>query len=825
MRKAFSAILVLMLMVSFCCTAQATASFGFGKSATIEETVLLDEYDVRITATELTYSYSGIEIELIIENNSSKDLSFHSGTMGYSCNSVNGYMVGDGYLACDVAAGESEEDSIHISESVLTMLGISEIASIELGFDISDDDYNHFYSGPCKILTSAHDDYDYSENTYRAAVKSGLLQDAYNFTLEEYNVETLVSENGVSLDAWGLFTNYNGEKQLMFECVNNGDQQIGVRTYRAGLNGLMLYESYATYDTVNPGCTRIISFPYEYLVEEVYADTLGLNDIGSVFFTFDAVEDDYDYVVNPVEFTFPVGNKTAGFDATGTEVYNNDGVRAIFKGFYNGSSEYDDELYALFIIENAYGEDVNFRFEECLLNGNEVAAVGSMVVPDGTSAVLELTFYSYSFEELNISTVDDVQTIDANVELKTVDYSNIAEDSIVTINIADNVEAEAEADDHEQEMIEDEEPVDTPIVDEKSAENLPSEDESEAAVDSTEQEDVEETAGANSSISAEDQGATYAYLHDKWDLYRATAYGDNLIKIDCWSRAVANDENPFKPDHCVAVIRTDDGSTDFCWVDEEHTSFVVTISDMENSRFEDPTLVIFELEEAGEHPLLESVSSSETITNERTYTYLHDKWDLYRATSIGENLIKIECWSTAVANDPEYPMKLDHTIAVIRTDDGSTDFSWVDDSKSAFTVTISDEENSRFEEPVLVLFALEEACYSYLTEFDLVSGILADGETGAFVYLHDKWDLYKATIMSDTLIKVECWDTAIAYDEEYPMEYDHNVVVIKTDDASSDFCWANEEQTAFTVTMKDEQNSRFEEPTLVYFEMVGGNND
>lgn len=29
-----------------------------------------------------------------------------SGSLGYSCNSVNGYMVNDGYLNCDVANGK-----------------------------------------------------------------------------------------------------------------------------------------------------------------------------------------------------------------------------------------------------------------------------------------------------------------------------------------------------------------------------------------------------------------------------------------------------------------------------------------------------------------------------------------------------------------------------------------------------------------------------------------------------------------------------------------------------------------------------------------------
>lgn len=86
---------------------------------------------------------------------------------------------------------------------------------------------------------------------------------------------------------------------------------------------------------------------------------------------------------------------------------------------------------------------------------------------------------------------------------------------------------------------------------------------------------------------------TMIYLHDKWDMYRATAVSDNVIKIDNWYRFNASEETPFALDHAVLVIITDDGSTDFKWFDEAHTSFSVTMSDKENARFEEPSLALF----------------------------------------------------------------------------------------------------------------------------------------------------------------------------------------------------------------------------------------
>ena len=66
-------------------------------------------------------------------------------------------MVPEGYLNCDVAAGKKANDTISIGYDTLMLYGIYEIADIEIGFDISDDDYNHTYTGPRTIQTTAVD--------------------------------------------------------------------------------------------------------------------------------------------------------------------------------------------------------------------------------------------------------------------------------------------------------------------------------------------------------------------------------------------------------------------------------------------------------------------------------------------------------------------------------------------------------------------------------------------------------------------------------------------------------------------------------------------
>ena len=87
---------------------------GFDTSYNIEETVLVDENDVKITATGLTYTEYAVEVNLLIENNSEKDLSIYTGSIGYSPNAVNGYMLG-GYMNADVAAGKKTNETISYS--------------------------------------------------------------------------------------------------------------------------------------------------------------------------------------------------------------------------------------------------------------------------------------------------------------------------------------------------------------------------------------------------------------------------------------------------------------------------------------------------------------------------------------------------------------------------------------------------------------------------------------------------------------------------------------------------------------------------------------
>ena len=80
----------------------------------IQPTVLWDSQGTKITAQSLDYTSSTLKLNLLLENNSGKPLSFICQSLGYSCNAVNGYLVSSGYVNADLEPGTTAEETVSI---------------------------------------------------------------------------------------------------------------------------------------------------------------------------------------------------------------------------------------------------------------------------------------------------------------------------------------------------------------------------------------------------------------------------------------------------------------------------------------------------------------------------------------------------------------------------------------------------------------------------------------------------------------------------------------------------------------------------------------
>lgn len=86
----------------------------------------------------------------------------------------------------------------------------------------------------------------------------------------------------------------------------------------------------------------------------------------------------------------------------------------------------------------------------------------------------------------------------------------------------------------------------------------------------------------------------YCYKNDDWHLYKAIPLTEELLKIECWYRAMAIGDFGYGYD--VSVVSITKNESNFNWTDEEHTSFTIELKDTKNSGLKKAEIVLFELE-------------------------------------------------------------------------------------------------------------------------------------------------------------------------------------------------------------------------------------
>lgn len=411
--------------------------FGiFHENAVIEETVMVEEDGIKITATDLTYNSYEVNLELTIENTTKKDLSFVSGSTGYSCNSINGYMVSDGYLNCDVAAGKKANDSISFSYDSLMLYGINEIADIEIGFEISDDDYNNTYTGPRQVKTSAFDSHDYTKDYYQDAITSKEAMDTYGYTMKCFSEDSLYDQNGIKLVSSGIMNNYSEHSVLLLEMENTTDEIAYIATSDFALNGLGISSSSVwSFNTINPGKRGILYVDLTSVFNPDYWDIFGITEIGTVSLALTQKTFEGEALSEPATIEISVPGTTAKYDSTGQEVYNNGGVRIVAKKFCDDVSDYSDDIHFFLLAENNSGKTLTIDdvYNSLSVNGYMTDCVFySKKIENGKCAVLDVELDESSLKTNKITFIEDIKEIEIELEIE--DERNTLDQATVKIS-------------------------------------------------------------------------------------------------------------------------------------------------------------------------------------------------------------------------------------------------------------------------------------------------------------------------------------------------------------------------------------------------------
>ena len=203
-------------------TAETTSAEPAEKEAksdglTIEEAVIFDQGDIKITAKSIdTDGMFGPEIKLLIENNSSTDITVQSRNA-----SVNGYMI-ETMLSADVAAGKKVNDELVFMNSDLETAGISTIADVEFSFHIFNSDTwdTIIDSDMISIQTSAAANYEYTFDD------SGFL---------------VYDDNGVQIVVKGLSEtdSWLGPEIIVY-MSNTGTRNATIQVRDVSVNGFMV---------------------------------------------------------------------------------------------------------------------------------------------------------------------------------------------------------------------------------------------------------------------------------------------------------------------------------------------------------------------------------------------------------------------------------------------------------------------------------------------------------------------------------------------------------------------------------------------------------
>ncbi|MCC8138628.1 MAG: hypothetical protein LIO76_11360 [Clostridiales bacterium] len=422
------------MLVVFACGLLAggtTSVQAFSAEGIIEETVLIDENDIKITATELTYNEHYVSVHVTIENNSDEDITAACNENGG--NSVNGYMTDEGSAWIDVASGETVTETIDFYiEYLQPLYGISEIESIELSFSIKKGENEYVDYPPVKITTQLAESFDYETNTYRERVNSGYLESYYDVTLAYYEEEEIYNQNGVIISSEALFRSYDGEEEeLVLEIENTTDQQITFRIYKIYVNGLLINKSGLwSYDTINAGARHLLSI-YD-LLEDANADIFDLSDYGTL--TFDIVYEDMDS--NPLtehQLASITLSDNTSFNTEGEELYNSDGVVIISKGLFEDPDYDEDSDYVfhwMLLFKNDSGHAITVEDEHKTFSVNGIAVDNDSDyeedIADGMYGIVDIGLELEDLEEAGISEmeIDEITNVEISVNIVDENYED-----------------------------------------------------------------------------------------------------------------------------------------------------------------------------------------------------------------------------------------------------------------------------------------------------------------------------------------------------------------------------------------------------------------
>ena len=394
--------------------------------------LIINENGLNITVTDIAYKKDGLKVKLSISNSGKDDLFISSGTNGFNCNSVNGYMNNEGYLNTTVKAGSRKNAVLSFSRERLEMYGIKEVKQLQLGICVQNlDTRESTYFSPIKINVN-EDAVIELKDTYSSYIQK-------SDELDYYEEKEMLNCGNVVVKSVAFISDKEGENKVLIEVVNNSSDIAYGSMSDITISSLMLPNNNGRENRINPNTTRIFEYNLSDDMEIPKSKLIGIDKIGEFKCNFslkvgDKSEQTTINVVNP-----DVDNSMY---KDGDELYNEKGIRIISKGICNDYVGNNDYGHILLLVENNTEDKIGITNKKFYMDfnndngGSHELELPKYWISAGNSMLIDIEFCIRWLEGTNeesvgyIENVEDVENV--KIELRIFDKDNnvIAEPAI-----------------------------------------------------------------------------------------------------------------------------------------------------------------------------------------------------------------------------------------------------------------------------------------------------------------------------------------------------------------------------------------------------------
>lgn len=162
-------------------------------------------------------------------------------------------------------------------------------------------------------------------------------------------------------------------------------------------------------------------------------EAVGIDEIGNVSFFAVLNDDNMNEICTSDEIRVEFSKAEATFENSGEEVYNENGIRIIFKDLLNVDTGWREETHLLLLVENGGKKKIRVSdmYDSLSVNGFMMEYTMYDAYADvGRSALLDIEIWEDGLEKNDIVNVSDITEASISLEIEDENYNTIAEPKV-----------------------------------------------------------------------------------------------------------------------------------------------------------------------------------------------------------------------------------------------------------------------------------------------------------------------------------------------------------------------------------------------------------